>query len=332
MTGSPASRRRRSHAGEASRRGADALPVRLVSPRDLTRLITVAMGYCLASLLPQRLDAALSDFVARSSALAGSKRVANAAHRMQDVLGSSHPRPDWRQLAREHVSIRSELAWGRIRLLHRSPWRVAVELSGREHLEAARRNGRGAILWLMSFCDLPIVNMACAKAGFPLTHLSHYHHGSWTRTRFAYRLNARFYTAAEERFLMRRVVIGPDHTLGYLRALRDDLAANQTISIMGEHESRAPVPACFFGRRIRLATGAPALAWGTGAPLLPVHAHRAAPGRYRAVIRAPIRLDRGVRREDWIQQSVDEFIGCLERCIVEHPASWMGWKNSGFSF
>jgi lauroyl/myristoyl acyltransferase len=243
---------------------------------------------------------------------------------MREFLGSSQRVEKLEDLLCDHFRMRAEGIWSRIRLLHGERWSAKITLRGGEHLERARKRGKGAIVWRMEFCDALIGHAACAEAGFPLTHLSHFHHGARTRTRLGLNVVAPRYCKSEQRLVKERVVIGPSGALGYLRTLASRLASNEVVSIVGEHSASQTVNARFFDRTIGLATGAPGLAWQTDATLLTLHAVRTGPYCYEVIVSEPIRIDRGQPRRAWIEAAVAEYAGRLAQNVAAHPESWMG--------
>ena len=297
----------------------------LLHPRDPGRTLAIAAGYALAGVVPQRLDAWIAGRIAGVALAARPGSARWLAERMGEMLGSAAGDRDLRALARDHYRMRAENAWARIRLLHGAEWRASATLEGLQHLQAASQAGNGAILWRMRFCDAPIADVACAQAGFPLTHLSHVAHGAHSITWLAMAVNARLYRKAEERYLRERVLIPFGNSVGYLKVMIDRLSSNETVSIFGELRDRQSVAAPLFGRSLQFANGAPSLAWKTGAALLTMHAVREGPYRYRVVIEEPVAADRSLPRKEYVRLAVQEFTRRLEQRVIAHPAEWMGW-------
>lgn len=299
---------------------------RLAVPSDIARLLLTVVADCASRILPLRADVGFTHAVSELMVLLQPRRVVRSRQRMRELLGSSQRIGSLEDLLRDQCRMRAEAAWSRIRLLHGERWSARITLRGAEHLERARARGKGAIVWRMEFCDALVGHAACAQAGFPLTHLSHFHHGARTRTRLALNVIAPRFYKSEQRLVKERVVIGPSGALGYLRTLASRLASNEVVSIVGEHSAAQAVDARFFDRIIGFAPGAPGLAWQTDATLLTLHAVRTGPYCYEVVVSEPIIVDRGQPRRAWIEAAVAEYAGRLAQNVAAHPASWLGWS------
>jgi lauroyl/myristoyl acyltransferase len=301
---------------------------RFAVPSDLSRLVATAAAGFASRAVPLRADETLAGALCGPAMWVLSGRVARSRERMRELLDSSQSDREIEGLLRDHYRMRLESAWARARLIYGEKWTAHIALCGGEHLERARRRGKGAILWRMAFCDALIGHAACAEAGFPLTHLSHFHHGSRTQTRLALKAVAPMYCKSEERLVKERVVMGPSGSLGFLRTLASRLAANEVVSIMGENSAPQAIDVRFYGRTIGLAPGAPGLAWQTDATLLTMHAIRTGACRYEVVVSEPIAVDRQLPRREWVARAAAEFARRLAQNVSAHPESWLGWSTA----
>jgi KDO2-lipid IV(A) lauroyltransferase len=211
--------------------------------------------------------------------------------------------------------------------MHRSGWQVETEVEGREHLDRALAEGRGAILWGMSFCGDLIYKIALQRAGVPLILLSAADHGAhYPPTRLGLTVVGPLVQRTETRYLSERVVIPPDQSLGYLRTIRARLESNATVWIAGERAApRGNVDVRLFGHDLRLATGAATLAHSVGSRLLPVDIVREASFRYRVRIDRPIAPDES-DKNGFVAAAVHEFAARVEQRVLEHPSDWM-WET-----
>jgi lauroyl/myristoyl acyltransferase len=247
---------------------------------------------------------------------------------MQGRLANQGIDADWEALARDNLSMHLEEDLGRVRGLHRAGWTPEIDLVGIEELEAALAQGRGAILWRMSFACSPVANAALWNAGHPLVHLSHPLHGAarW-HGKFWARYIPRLYVTAENRFLRERVLLSESGSFEYLRVLLGRLEANAVVSIFGDISGRQNVEVPVIGQPMSFATGSPSLARRVGCALLPVHVVWLGPQKYRVVIEPAIKVDRALSRNEFGRQAVAEFARRLELRVLEHPASWRNWER-----
>jgi lauroyl/myristoyl acyltransferase len=294
---------------------------------DLARLRALLRGWLLTSgVPPRRHHEAATRFVDRR--LAQRRRyVANIRERMELVLGGAARGVDLEEAARQYCRRTLEEQWGHWRTLHRGDWQVEIEVEGREHLEAAQAAGSGAILWAMSFCGYLVPKMGLDRAGARLVVLSAADHGAhYPPTRLGLSVVGPLYCAAENRYLVERVVIPADQSLGYMRTIKERLEANRNVWIAGERTARRRnVAVRILGREVRLATGSPSFAFAVGSRLLPVDVVRERPFHYR------LRIDRPVSpaardKEGFIEAAVTEYAARVEQRLLEHPADWM-WEH-----
>ena len=163
-----------------------------------------------------------------------------------------------------------------------------------------------------------------------MVHLSQVDHGSSTRTTLGLRVAAPLYCRAENCYLKERVQIPLDESRHYVQTLRERLRAGNLVSIFGEHQGRQNYEARLLGTTIKLALGAPSLAWLEDAALFTVAPIRVGPFRYRIVIDEAIPVDRIQPRRLFAEQAAQEYARRLEARILQHPADWQGWLYREF--
>ena len=276
----------------------------------------------LAFATPERIWPGLTDRLAGLRLALRGERAAAEVARIEALAGT---RPLGRSPAacwRAHTAHKY-LAWMQLlRCYHPRGWPAAIRLEGGVEIDAALAQGQGAILWVtqFAFSDL-VTKRALYQAGYAVSHLSRETHG-FSATRFGRRWLNPIKTRIERRYLAERLVMSEDHTVGPLRELALRLRQNRLVSITVAPTGRRTRPAPFLDGRIRVATGAPALAWQTGAPLLPVFTLREPDGalvtRVEPALLADRRLDRagaidallaayGILLEAYVLRSPDQF-------------------------
>ena len=227
----------------------------------------------------------------------------------------------------EYVRRRWEVYWGGLRALSPGGWNVEVDWEGEEHLTAALRRGRGVILWFYSFCDNLIMLRALAEKGYTVTHLSRISHGAPSKSLVGLALLGGFARHAEGRHLAGRVVINKKLTPSSMRCLDQALAANHCVTFRGDQSGRPGVGATLFGHPVRVAPGAPSLAWKTGAALLTMGLYRKEFGRYGLRVGPPIKMNQTDDRKAAVRKAVSAYIERLQQQVELHPADWYGWEQ-----
>lgn len=295
-----------------------------IARADLERGVWQAAGWTLTSVLPHRADRAV---IAAAHALrrrTNSAELKAIARRISDALPEHYSPPQAAALAEEWFARSTELSWGRLRELHRTGWRIRVDLEGAEHLNRALERGRGVVVWFSSFCDSAILMRALAENGTRLSHLSAERHGAPARSRFGIRYVAPVYWSVEQRYLAERIVMRNPASPGYVRQVREALAANRAVSVRGDLAHNASHPSTFLGRPCRFTTGGPRMAHATQAPLVTSATVRLGPGHYKVIIDEELQLPE--RRRDFVEEAVAEYARRLARRVGENPADWEGWR------
>jgi lauroyl/myristoyl acyltransferase len=122
-------------------------------------------------------------------------------------------------------------------------------------------------------------------------------------------------------------------SLEYMRVLRQRLSENKCVWIYGENPKpgRKPVSASLFGREYLIPTGAPSLAYSTGAALITTHVRRLSPGKYLMVFDEPVESNADASKIDWVTGAVHKFAESLESEIRAHPSDWGWWEGAWIS-
>ena len=288
-------------------------------------MIEQSVGWALATVLPHSADARVVGWITalwqRTKAVEFHKVVA----RMQAALPGRFDEQSATALMSEWYRRRAEMTWGRLRNLHRSGWKIQLETEGLEHLAAARENGKGVVVWYMSFCESFLMMRAMAEAGVPVGHLSLYSHGVPGRSRFGFATAGRMYRAAENRYLQSRVVMRNRTSPGYFKQLGALLGTNHAVTVRGDLVATgSPVQAPCLGGECAFASGAARLAFQSGAPLLTAYAQRVAPFHYRVVIEEAISADR-TQKKLFVTDAVAEYGRRLNAQLAENSPDWEGW-------
>lgn len=295
---------------------------------DVRRAIVLAGGGFAANCVPQAAAPAVVRALLALYRVVLAGTVRSLESKMGRVLRTDGPAA--LKAAEDHIEVRLEDMWGRLRGMRRYGWQPEIEWDGFDHLERALAEGRGVVIWSMRFSSATVIKQGFHHAGLPLVHLSRFEHGSTTKSRFGLGAVGPMYCRAENCYLKRRVVIPADGSLAYLAVLREALRAGELVSIFGEHAGRQNHRAKILGTTVELALGAPSLAWLEGVTLLTAAPLRVGPLRYRLVIDEPIPVDNGLSRRAFATLAAEEFARRLEARVLAHPADWQGWLYRAF--
>lgn len=108
-------------------------------------------------------------------------------------------------------------------------------------------------------------------------------------------------------------------TLAILRALKE----NAIVAMQGDRDfSNTGIAVPFFGRDAYFPRGPFLVAMATPATVLPAFIVRTPDGRYRAIVEAPLEIERDGARETALRKNVERYVAILERYVAENPEQW----------
>jgi KDO2-lipid IV(A) lauroyltransferase len=108
-------------------------------------------------------------------------------------------------------------------------------------------------------------------------------------------------------------------TLAVLRALKE----NAIVAMQGDRDfNNTGIAIPFFGREAFFPRGPLLVAMATPATVLPAFIVRTPDGRYRAIVEAPLEIDRHGDRETALRRNVERYVGILQRYVAEYPEQW----------
>jgi lauroyl/myristoyl acyltransferase len=250
---------------------------------------------------------------------------------LRQLLGDEVSPDAARRLTRDWFRFASCTAIDVMRLRHRArPLKRLVEIRGREHLDAALADGRGAILCSAHFGSFDSCFSLLGASGFPVTTIGRWQHNYTAGMSSAER---RFWDWVYARRLRRhrhRPNIEPwPGRVGVAAQAAAALRANEVVTVSIDAppldcDLARTVDVPFLGRRAGLLPGAVALAQVTGAPLLTAFMYRTADYRHQVLeISAPVPAG---------GDTVTVFARCaaeVSAAIRRSPAHWNYWASSG---
>jgi KDO2-lipid IV(A) lauroyltransferase len=107
------------------------------------------------------------------------------------------------------------------------------------------------------------------------------------------------------------------------------LARGGRIGMLVDQKMNEGIEARLFGRPAMTTTSAAAFALRFGCPLLPAHAVRIGPARFRLVVEPPLPLPRSGDHHADIAAVTQAMNDCLERWIRDWPEGWL-WLHRRF--
>jgi lauroyl/myristoyl acyltransferase len=206
-------------------------------------------------------------------------------------------------------------------------WSPEIQMHGREHLDQALAEGRGAILWIGNFASSSLVTkMAFHRARIDVSHLSRPTHG-FSRTKFGIKYLNPIRTRIEDRYLKERVVIGPGKRAYALQQLRQRLSENCVISTTVVQEAKKLLAVPFLSARFEFAIDSLRLAMTTGAPLLPVFTVCDEMGTYHVHLGPAIDLSPGGSGDETYEKALHDYARRLEHYVLRYPGLWRAWPQ-----
>ncbi len=202
-------------------------------------------------------------------------------------------------------------------------WHPEIQVTGTEHIEAAREKGYGVLLWVAPFIYSDLVaKKGLHDAGYRVSHLSRPSHG-FTPSLFGVRILNPIWTRIEDRYLAERVCIADGRGSGSaLKTLYDRLEDNQVVSITFGREARKTAQVAFMGSSVRIATGPMHLARNSKAVLLPVYTVRRDTGILTVNIESPLIQPTEDNDDEPYEAIVQKYVQKLEEYVLSYPGQW----------
>ena len=189
-----------------------------------------------------------------------------------------------------------------------------VNIKGKEHLQAALKRGRGAIILTAHFGNFPLMMIRLQQEGYNI-------YGIMRRMRDE-RADRLFYKKREE-LKIRTIYSQPRKTCveESLKVLRN----NDLLSIqLDQNFGTGGVFVNFFGRKAATATGPIVLARRTRAAILPAFILHNPDNTYTIVFEPEYKLVEGDDYDKTIITNIQNLTSIIESYIRRFPAEW-GW-------
>jgi KDO2-lipid IV(A) lauroyltransferase len=268
------------------------------------------LGAWVGRALPLRLTRGLAGIAGSLYAWTHPGRV-NLVHRNLRLLDPALPRsrarrvyPEFARTLADYFHLGAQPAGKAMKIISR--------FTGHEHLEEARRRGRGGIVVTAHFGLFELGGLMLAQAGVRATVLT-FPEPSAALTAWRAEFRRRWGAGTLE--------VGPD-PFAFIE-IAERLRRGEFIATLVDRPTPgSDVPVRFPGGMTRFSTGILLLAAQGGHPVIPALMAREADGTYHSRVFAPLEiLDRGSRAETlqyYSQQLADIFLPVLR----EHPEQW----------
>lgn len=192
-----------------------------------------------------------------------------------------------------------------------------VVFEGKEHLDAAFREGKGVVAISAHFGSFPLMLLRCAQEG--------------------YKTNAIIRPARDEiiekYFLSQRSKLGLNTVYSHPRKQCVDtsirvLRQNELLFIPLDQNfgSGGGVFVEFFGQKAATATGPVIFARRTGAPLLPMFIIRQPDDTHKIIIESPLQVEERETDQETIEHNTARITALIERYVRKYPQEW-GWMH-----
>jgi Kdo2-lipid IVA lauroyltransferase/acyltransferase len=248
---------------------------------------------------------------------------------LQQVLGDEVSPEEVQRLAREFFRMRScevidvMLLRGQAR-----PLRKLVEIRGREHLDAALAQGKGAILCSAHFGSYNSGFSLLHASGFPLTTTGRSVSTQPGMSSAERRLLQFAYSRRVQRHRQRPAIEFRPGRVQAAAQIAVALRANEVVTFSSdapplEADQARAVDVTFLGHQARLLPGVVTLAQLTGAPILMVFTHRQADYRHQVLdISPPVPVDGDT------PAAFARCVAAMDDAVRTNPAHWVYWANT----
>lgn len=193
-----------------------------------------------------------------------------------------------------------------------------VEIVGLEYLEAAKREGKGAVIAAAHSDNWELMGGAFAQAGIPLVGVAMKQKSS-SMDRFinAYRtmigMHITYKTGVREMFSMLAD--------GWFIGLIMDQDTNRHDGILLD----------FFGQVTNCTPGAASMARFQGVPIFPAFMHRKEDGTHQLIVQEPIYVEKTKDKKEDIRRATQKVTHLIEAHIRKYPEEWFWlhdrWKS-----
>ena len=275
-------------------------------------LTAKCIGQCIAR-LPRKLALSIGVYLATAVFWFSRCQKRRAYRHLEQSLGIEQPLAE--QLARSAFQNIGKNLMEFMQLPRMSPETIhqLVTFEGREHIDRALAQGKGAIILTAHFGNWELLGASILANGYTIRGI--------TRQLRSKRLEA-IVSSHREKVGWQ----GIDRDRSVREVLRC-LKRNELIAILADVDTRTRgVFVDFFGRPAYTPYSPVALALKTGAVILPTFIIRQPDNSHRAVVEAPLPLQQRGEKEADLLVNTQRFTKVIESYIRRYPEQWI-WMH-----
>jgi KDO2-lipid IV(A) lauroyltransferase len=209
-----------------------------------------------------------------------------------------------------------------------------AHLHGKQHLQRALDNGKGAILWVSNhFGRMTLSKQIMRENGFAV-HKVHIedHLGGFQNdgapTWVQHRIIRPFFERCERAVIAGTIYLPKSDSLAFTRTFQERLKENAIVCAAGDAKSgKKFIPVKFLWLTDYFPTGLVSLAKLSGAAMLPLFCVQETGDRTSIIIESPISIDRDDDRERCLEKAVTQYVRLLESYIKTYPEQYRNWHE-----
>jgi KDO2-lipid IV(A) lauroyltransferase len=204
---------------------------------------------------------------------------------------------------------------------HRSKLLRRVTIEGREHLDRALSQGKGAIVVSAHLNNFALIVLKLAHEGYPI---------AMAVRDFKNPVQSRIYKGCRRLISLKSILIKPSSH--FLRDVLRLLKRNGIICLVADENKRhGGVFVDFFGHPAATATGPAHLALKTGTPVVTILMVREIGNTQRVVIEPPLEFEPSGNKGGDTEMITSKFTMTIESYVRKYPGQWrwdhFRWKT-----
>ena len=270
------------------------------------------IGQCVAR-LPRKLALSIGMYLATAVFWFSHRQKDRACKHLKQSFGIEYPAAE--RLVRRSFRNTGKNLMEFMQLPRMSPETIhqLVTFEGREHIDRALDQGRGAIILTAHFGNWELLGASILANGYTIRGI--------TRQLRSKRLDA-IVSSYREKVGWQ----GIDRDRSIREVLRC-LKRNELIAILADVDTRTQgIFVDFFGRPAYTPYSPVAFALKTGAAILPTFIIRQPDDSHRAIVEAPLLLQQGGEKEQDLLVNTQRFTKIIESYIRRYPEQWI-WMH-----